>query len=139
MASSTPDLATLLRQTNLDSDADILKATNVALKKSKSDELAQRTKVIALLKLDRYTDAVKAFEDGGNELKDLAPVEYAYALWKTGDLEKAKTVVEKHGTGNRGLEHVAAQTVSRSSHHHQSLTLNPVLSVRKLPRSDKHI
>jgi Putative TPR-like repeat len=112
MSAPPQDLAALLRQTHLFTDEDILKAANASLKKSKTDETAQRTRVIALLKLERYEDALRIFEDGGDSLKEQYALEHAYALYKGGELDKAREVAQKHAeNGTRGLLHVAGQTV----------------------------
>jgi signal recognition particle subunit SRP72 len=111
MSASPPDLATLLRQTHISSNEDFLKAANGALKKSKSDLTAQHTRVVALLKLDRFDDALRAFEEGGDKLKREASLEFAYALYKAGELEKADVIAGQANKGDRGLLHVAAQTV----------------------------
>jgi signal recognition particle subunit SRP72 len=113
MSTPRPDLASLLRQAHLSSPPeDILKAANAALKASKSDVTAQRTKIVALLKLDRFEDALHILEEGGEVLKEEAALEYAYALYKSGQLETAKEVAERHAaSGSRGILHVAAQTV----------------------------
>ena len=120
MSTPVPDLATLLRQTSISSHEEILKAANAALKKSKSDLTAQHTRVVALLKLDRFDDALRAFEEGGNKLKNEARLEFAYALYKAGELDKAEEVSEKAGKSDRGLLHVAAQTVGRNCSNSRS-------------------
>jgi hypothetical protein len=103
------DLAKLLRNSHITSDEDILKAANASLKASKTDVLAQHTRVVALLKLDRFEDAIRAFETGGDKLKETARLEYAYALYKTGSLKEAVKVAGQ--SEERGLAHVAAQSV----------------------------
>ena len=103
------DLSSLLRKTTLDDPSEILKAANAALKASKNDTQAQHVRAVALLKLDRYDDALKAFEDAGEKLKSQAPVEYAYALYKCGRLRDAQTVAGD--AKQRGGEHVLAQAV----------------------------
>ena len=104
------DLATLLRSTHITSHDEVLKAANNALKKSKSDAAAQHARVVALLKLDRYEDAVRAFDEFPS-LKDSAQLEYAYALYKAGKLEEAAKAADKGD--ERGLKHVLAQTTYR--------------------------
>lgn len=109
---ATADLTSLLRKTQITSHDEVLKAANNAIKKSKADTTAHHARVVALLKLDRYEDAVRAFDEAGAQLKDSARVEYAYALYKAGDLEKAEQVA-KGGDKSRGLKHVLAQTTYR--------------------------
>jgi signal recognition particle subunit SRP72 len=87
-----PSLSSLLKEEDPDPTA-VLQAADAALKQSKSDSNAQRAKVVALLKLDRFGDAVRFVEAGGESLRGDAAFEYAYALYKTGNLEKAREVV----------------------------------------------
>ncbi|KAF2431769.1 hypothetical protein EJ08DRAFT_648729 [Tothia fuscella] len=106
--SAVPDLSNL----KIDhSDEDALKAANAALKKSKTDQLAQHTRVVCLLKLDRYDDAVRALEEGGDKLKEKAIFEYAYALYKAGEFDKAEAIA--NNGDERGIRHVLAQTKYR--------------------------
>jgi signal recognition particle subunit SRP72 len=113
MSAAVPNLAALLKQTHLDSDEELLKAANANLKKTKTDSTAQHVRVVSLLKLDRYDDAVRAFEESGDALKEKAKFEYAYALYKSGDLEKAEEVVSSGHADERGIKHVLAQTAYR--------------------------
>ncbi|KZF21572.1 signal recognition particle protein [Xylona heveae TC161] len=123
VASAAQSLSSLLRQTSLDDHDEILKAANGALKKSKTDTGAQLVKVVALLKLDRYDDALRVLEEGGDQLKKLAQLEYAYALYKTGDLQKAEEVAKEAKGLSRGMTHVEAQATYRLEKFAQSLSL----------------
>ena len=109
-ATSAQSLSTLLRRTTIEDHEEVLRACNSALKKSKTDLDAQHAKVVALLKLDRYEDASRVFEDGGDRLNDRLPLERAYALYKQGKYAEAEKVIQLAG-GERGLKHVEAQTV----------------------------
>lgn len=109
-ATTAQSLSALLRRSTIEDHDEVLRACNSALKKSKTDEEAQHVKVIALLKLDRYEDALRAFEDGGERLKDRLPLERAYALYKQGKYAEEEKVTQLAG-GERGLRHVEAQTV----------------------------
>lgn len=100
----------LLQQSTLDDHDEILKACNSALKKSKTDIATQHVKAVALLKLDRYDDAARFFEEAGDDLKAKARLEYAYTLYKTGKLQKAAEVASKI-EGERAAKHVEAQSV----------------------------
>src|SRR6201989_3406427 len=114
MSAPPQDLAALLRQTHISSHEEILKAANASLKKSKSDVTAQRTRIVALLQLDCFGDTLRAFEEGGDSLKEQCALEYAYALYKSGELEQAQEVSQKHATnGVRGILHIAGQIVRR--------------------------
>ena len=87
----------------------VLRATAVALKKSKSDIDAQHVRVVALLKLDRYDDAIQALEAGGEKLQERASLEKAYALYKVGRLGEAAQLAKREDS--RGMKHVEAQAV----------------------------
>lgn len=113
-ATGIPSLSTLLNRTTLDDHEEVLKACNASLKQSKGDLEALHVKAVALLKLDRYTDALRIFEEGGDKLKERGLLERAYALYKVGDLEAAKRFA-KSVSDNRGARHVEAQAVGDSS------------------------
>ena len=118
MASS---LSTLLKRTTIDDHEEILKACNASLKQSKGDLEIQHVRLVALLKLDRYDDALRTLEDGGDLLKQRAQLEHAYALYKVGDLEDAKKLAKEIGS-NRGARHVEAQAVRCVEHRHSVFT-----------------
>jgi signal recognition particle subunit SRP72 len=109
MATAARSLSALLAQTSLDDDNEILKAANAAIKKSRADEEAQQAKAIALLKLDRYEDALKVFKDFP-ELQEKARFEYAYALYKCGEAGTAVEVAQSDHS-SRAMKHVLAQAV----------------------------
>jgi signal recognition particle subunit SRP72 len=108
--SNTQSISTLLQRSSLDDHEDILRSCNAALKKSKSDVLAQHVKAIALLKLDRFGEALHVFEEAGEPLQQKAPLEYAYSLYKNGNHEKAAEGAGKVKEG-RGARHLEAQAV----------------------------
>ena len=108
MAPST--LASLLARTEIDDHEEILKAANTALKGSTNNEEAQRAKLISLLKLERYEDALESLKKGSPQLQQSCRFEKAYALYKAGNLEEARQIareIEDH----RGARHVEAQAV----------------------------
>lgn len=107
-------LSALLRDATIDDHDEILKAANAALKANKSDELAHHTRVVALLKLDRFDDACRAISEGGIKLEASCVLENAYALYKLGSLEEATSVIASAGVQKRGLSHVAAQIAYRA-------------------------
>ncbi|KAL9097400.1 MAG: hypothetical protein Q9165_000295 [Trypethelium subeluteriae] len=107
------DLSSLLRRTSIDDHEEVLSAANSVLKKSSKDIDALHAKLVALLKLDRFEDALRALEISGQELRDKARLEHAYALYKAGKLEDARRVIGKN-PGTRGLQHVQAQTLYRA-------------------------
>ena len=110
MSSATSDLKTLLRTSAIEDHESVLRACNVTLKQSKSDLEAQHVKVVALLKLERYEDALRALDAGGDRLRQKAKLEQAYALYRTGSLEEA-IALAKSTNGDRGARHVEAQAV----------------------------
>ena len=108
MSSSIQSLATILKRTDIEDHEEVLKAADAALKQLKGDLEAQHVKVVALLKLDRYEDAVKAVDAGGAKLKDKVRLEYAYALYKAGRPSEAAEIAK--GGSDRGFKHVEAQS-----------------------------
>lgn len=110
MATASHSLSALLKQTTIDDHEAILKACNISLKQSKGDLELQHTKFVALLKLDRYDDALRVLEEGGDNLKQKVRFERAYALYKVGELEQANAIAESI-VNDRGARHVEAQAV----------------------------
>lgn len=108
---SVRSLATLLQRADIEDHDEVLRAANAELKQNKNDLNTQHVKVVALLKLDRWDDAIKTIEDAGDKLKDQARLEYAYALYKAGKPSEAATVAADGE--ERGLRHVEAQASYR--------------------------
>lgn len=106
-APTASSLSALLKNSSLEDHEQILEACNKTLKTSSSDIQAQHVKVVALLKLDRYEEAVKFVEGAGDNLRKTAALEYAYALYKTGRLQEAVEVSSQ--LQERGARHVEAQ------------------------------
>ena len=105
-------LSTLLKQSSIN-DHEVLQTCNSLLKQSINDLETQHVKVIALLKLERYEDALRVLDGGDNSgLKTRAQVERAYALYKLGEFEQARDIA-KSVSHNRGARHVEAQAVRR--------------------------
>lgn len=113
MAASSKSLASLLAQASLDDHDQVLKAANAALSKAKGDTDAHHARAVALLHLDRYEDALKAFEAVPSlQEQEQAQFGYAYALYKTGNATKAAQVAEAAGpNAGRGMRHMLAQAV----------------------------
>lgn len=110
MASNpTASLSSLLRQSSITDHNEVLQACDALLKKSKADPDALHAKVVALLKLDRYEDALRVLEEGADEIKEKAAFERSYALYKVGRLDEAEAVVKD--VSSRAGRHVEAQTV----------------------------
>ncbi|KAI8958526.1 hypothetical protein F5Y11DRAFT_34588 [Daldinia sp. FL1419] len=117
MASPAANLTSLLRAATIQDHDEILKASNAALKASKRDIEAQRTRVIALLKLDRFDDALRAVAEGGDELEKECIFEKSYALYKSGQLEDAAKTLETApptSKSSRPFRHLAAQIAYRA-------------------------
>ena len=134
MATPAKTLSALLQRTSIEDHEEVLRACNASLKLSKGDLELQHVKVVALLKLDRYDDALRVLEEGGDRLKSKVPTERAYALYKVGDLERAKDIAN-HTSGERGARHVEAQAVCApfpKPEGERVLTSDVVISVRGL-------
>ena len=110
MASAPQTLSALLKRATIDDHEAVLKACNLELRQSKGNLEAQHHKCVALLKLDRYDDALRVLEEGGDLLKEKAQLERAYALYKIGELVEAKTIAGAI-TNHRGARHIEAQAV----------------------------
>ena len=105
-------LASLLQRASIEDHEQVLQSANACLAKSKSDIYAQHAKAVAFLKLDRYEDCLRFFEEAGDILKSKASLEYAYALYKCGRLQDAVKVLSHVGDG-RGARHLEAQAVCK--------------------------
>lgn len=107
-------LSSLLKSSTIDDHDEILKAANAAIKANKSDVTSQRTRIVALLKLDRFDDVLRALDEGGSLLETQCLLEKAYALYKTGKLDESTAVLKAAGLSQRSFQHVAAQVAYRS-------------------------
>lgn len=110
MAGTLQSVNTLLKKATIDDHEEVLTACNASLKKSKGDLEVQCIKIVALLKLDRFEDALRVLDLGGDDLKQKARLERAYALYKVGELEQARTIA-KTIVNDRGARHIEAQAV----------------------------
>ncbi|KAJ5991001.1 hypothetical protein N7522_011208 [Penicillium canescens] len=115
-------LASLLQRASIDDHEEVLQSCNAVLAKSKLDLQAQHMKVVALLKLDRYDEALRTFEAGGDALKKSAGLEYAYASYKCGKLEQATEAVTRTASG-RGADHLEAQVRYRAEEFRRTAEL----------------
>ncbi|KAI4117367.1 MAG: hypothetical protein LQ345_002379 [Seirophora villosa] len=127
MTSEARTLAALLQRASIDDHEEILRACNASLKQSKKDLRSLHAKVVALLKLDRYEDALHVLEDGGESLKDEARLERSYALYKTGQLAEAERIAQRIDD-DRGARHVEAQALYRLEDFERSALLYRELS-----------
>lgn len=113
-------LSALLRAADIEDHEQILNAANAALKADKNDHEAEHTKVVALLKLDRFDDALRLMTGGGIKLQATCYLEQAYALYKTGKLTEASDLLETRGLEKRSLQHIAAQVAYRAEKFHNA-------------------
>ncbi|KAK4104990.1 hypothetical protein N658DRAFT_465093 [Parathielavia hyrcaniae] len=127
-------LNSLLRAASVQDHAEALNLATAALRAAKGPAAdlvtARRTRVVALLKLDRFDDALRAIAEGGDALADTCAFEKAYALYKTGDLDAAEAVLREPGVAvgqgrraGRGLKHVAGQVAYRAEKFEQAAAI----------------
>ena len=87
----------------------VLMLSNEILTSSPTDARAARQKITALIKLDRYAEAL-AFIHGSSFLEDTETLlERGFCLYKVGKCEEAKQVLD--GGSGRAVDHVRAQIV----------------------------
>jgi len=127
--SAVTALNSLLRGASVEDHDEALDLATAALRTAKGRgadlATAHRTRVVALLNLDRFDDALRAIAEGGDALAKTCVFEKAYALYKTGDLEAAEAVLRDadaggSGRAQRGLKHVAAQVSYRAEKFEQA-------------------
>ena len=127
----TATLTSLLRSSTIEDHEEVLKAVNAVLKTSKNNLEGLHTRVVALLKLDRFHDALRALDDGGDKLAERCVLEKAYSLYKTGQLAEAEKLVQ--GSDNRGLKHIAAQVAYRAEKFEDAASIYKELSALGAP------
>ena len=106
-------LNSLLQKASIEDHDEVLAHCDAILKRTKDDVHTLRIKVVALLQLNRFEDVVRVFDQTGDQLKEQATLEYAYALYKTGDTSKAANAARK--LDSRGGQHLQAQVVCREA------------------------
>ncbi|KAK9412847.1 hypothetical protein SUNI508_12356 [Seiridium unicorne] len=114
MSDPAAALASLLRASSIQDHEEVLKAANAAIKASRSNTQAHHTRVVALLKLDRFDDALRALTDGGDKLESECLPEKAYALYKSGRLAEAEDTVKSIQPITRASRHLAGQIAYRA-------------------------
>ncbi|KAL1860480.1 hypothetical protein VTK73DRAFT_7303 [Phialemonium thermophilum] len=117
-------LNSLLRTASIADHDEALRLANAAIRASRAGSaeqlIAHHAKVVALLSLDRFDDALRALAAGGTALEQRCRLERAYALYKTGVLAEAEALLKEHddqgGSAgpSRGLRHLAAQVAYRT-------------------------
>lgn len=118
---ATAALVSLLRSTSITDHEEVLEAANAALATAPSDPFAHRTRVVALLNLDRFDDVLRALDQAGDQLRASCALERSYALYKTGKLDEARATLNGASVGtdqdesrSRGARHLAAQVAYRA-------------------------
>ncbi|KAI1345511.1 hypothetical protein F5Y01DRAFT_56611 [Xylaria sp. FL0043] len=117
MSDPAAALASLLRASTIEDHEEVLKLANAAIRASRADVNAQHTRIIALLKLDRFDDALRAIAEGGHALESTCVLEKVYALYKTGHLQEARHAAEKvpgAQADSRPFRHLRAQIAYRA-------------------------
>ncbi|KAL8970845.1 MAG: hypothetical protein Q9197_003596 [Variospora fuerteventurae] len=132
MTNEARALGALLHRKGVDNHDEVLRACNASLKQSKKDSHTLHAKVVALLKLDRYEDALHVLENGEEALKHEARLERSYALYKTGQLAEAERIA-KGIDDDRGARHVEAQALYRLEDFERSAILYRELSKTHAP------
>ncbi|KAL8741781.1 MAG: hypothetical protein Q9190_005652 [Brigantiaea leucoxantha] len=112
MAGQDSSLSTLLKRATIEDHEEILQACISKLKQSKKDGTAQHAKVVALLKLERYEDALRVLEESGEAHQNIARLEKAYALYKHGEFQEAQ-LISQDIANDRGARHIEAQASYR--------------------------
>lgn len=143
-------LASLLARASIDDHTEALEIAEAALAASSKnpDPTAQHTKVVALLRLERYDDALRVIASGGTALESRCSLEKAYALYRTGALDEAAALLRDHGVHDdddnkrndgdddaqqqqrleqRPIRHVAAQVAYRAERFDEAMALYSVL------------
>jgi signal recognition particle subunit SRP72 len=117
MSDPAATLASLLRASTIQDHKEVLKLANAAVKASKTNLDAHHTRVVALLKLDRFDDALRAIAEGGRALESRCILEKAYALYKSGQLQEARETADKATStqaASRPFRHLRAQIAYRA-------------------------
>ena len=113
MTARSSALGVLLSRTTIEDHNEVLRACDATLRESKGDNNAQFVKIVALIKEDRYDDALRTLEDGGDQIKVRARLQHAYVLYKTGRQKEARKVLGGFDS-DRGAKHLEAQAAYRS-------------------------
>jgi tetratricopeptide (TPR) repeat protein len=112
-ASVAVDLSELLSRLNLASSSDdydrVVDISNEILKSSPTDSRAAREKIAALIKLDKYKDALEFIQASTFLDSHDTILERGFCLYKLGKGDEAQKVLEE-GSG-RAVQHIRAQNV----------------------------
>ncbi|KAK9452104.1 uncharacterized protein V1518DRAFT_410369 [Limtongia smithiae] len=114
--------------------ANVLDLANKILRQNPADKKAIRAKTIALIKLERYVDALAAATGGGATHATELALERGYCHYRVGQLEVASDVVatalaskELGAIERRGLIHLQAQIAYRLENFSQAKDLYSAL------------
>ncbi|PHH84989.1 hypothetical protein CDD83_1073 [Cordyceps sp. RAO-2017] len=107
-------LSKLLQAATIFDHEEVLRNAIAALQDNQRDNIVQHIQIVALLKLDRFDNALSVIYESGKRLESRCVLEKAYALYKLGRLDEAAFALESHGLGERSLQHVAAQVAYRA-------------------------
>ncbi|KAL8696942.1 MAG: hypothetical protein Q9201_007399 [Fulgogasparrea decipioides] len=135
MAGGAQSLSKLLERATINDHEEILKLCNTSLKQSKNLGTLH-AKLVALLNLERYEDALRVLEDGGEELKNGAELENAYTLYRNGQFSEARKVA-KGIKDDRGARHMEAQASYRLEDFEQSALVYRGLAETHAPLDDE--
>lgn len=139
---SVSGLSSLLGKSSITDHDEALTIADAALKSAKSDSdkvTAQRTKIVALLNLERYDDVLRVLADSGAKLEGHCTLEKAYALYKTGELKEAEALLKKTPgpEAGRALKHIAAQVAYRAEKFGEAADLYDALILELLENPDE--
>ena len=110
-------LIKLLASTNITDDSEAYEIATAAVQVNINDQFAHHTRIVALLKLDRFQDVIRVLEHAPSKIQHVCRLEKAYALYKLGSLTSAYHVLESLQANNnseRGVNHLAAQLAYKS-------------------------
>lgn len=120
-------LTSLLARAIIDDHTEALEIADAAISASKNPDLtAQHTKVVALLRLERYDDALRVIASAGTALESRCTLEKAYALYRTGALDEAAALLQAaHDDDDapRPVRHLAAQVAYRAERFDEAMEL----------------
>lgn len=128
------NLTSLLKKSTLDDHDALLQAADGALKSSPNDTQAQQIKAVALLKLERYSDALTYFAHA-KDLQESLPEAYSYCLYRSGKFEEAVTAASSV-QDSRGAQHIKLQAAYRAEDWDAASQAYDTLSTSNVPKED---
>ena len=136
---STGTLNALVKAISIEDHDEILKTTTAALESIPQDHAIRHTKVVALLKLDRFEDAIRVIDEGGAEVHRQCPLESAYAHYKSGNLSKAREYLQPAlSSGQRSVLHLEAQVAYRAEKFTEASKAYELLSADSSDHEEGH-